>query len=76
VVSTEIALLIIATLVAALAFMLRHYFLRIERHMRRNHELFTILTRHELRIERLEQKTFGKIWSPPLRATDEEVSGE
>lgn len=71
-ISTELLFALVGGLVAVLAFLLRHYFLRIERHLARNHELFTVLTRHELRIERLETKVFGHPFAPTLRATDEQ----
>jgi hypothetical protein len=54
---------VIVALIGALAFMLRHYFLRVERLLKRSFELFDALGNHELRIERLEVKAFGESFS-------------
>lgn len=51
---------LITALVGVVAFMARHYFLRIERHLKISHSMANWFHRVNMRLARIERKLFGK----------------
>lgn len=52
--------LVVGSLLALIAFMGRHYFLRVERHLGLNHQLRNWINELHLRLARVERHLFGK----------------
>lgn len=72
----EYGVVIISALLGSMAFMARHYFLRVERHLVRLHQLFSVIGALQLRVGNLELRVFGKTFDLPREIGSEQSGAE